>query len=67
MKANATTYICALPQIRPASQDNETTSLSHAEEERERLRARKKGWDLLRPLEGNCMFLVSPNRLQRLT
>jgi len=60
MKVNSTTFLCTLPHFRlpPAEEDN-STSLSHAEEEKERNRARKKGWELLRPLEGNCMYLVT--------
>lgn len=60
MKIDSTTFLCDLPLIKTASsttEDNTTTALSPAEEEKERLRARKKGWELLRPLEGNCMFL----------
>ena len=61
MKLNSSTFLCTLPYLRPASsEEDNTTSLSHAEEEKERLRARKKGWDLLRPLEGNCMYFVNP-------
>ena len=60
MKINSTTFLCDLPLVKPTpstTEDNTTTALSPAEEEKERLRARKKGWELLRPLEGNCMFL----------
>ena len=60
MKVNSSTFLCTLPLVTtppPTSEDNTTTALSHAEEEKERLRARKKGWELLRPLEGNCMFV----------
>ena len=61
LKLNSSTFVCTLPVLRPsASEEDNTTSLSHAEEEKERLRARKKGWDLLRPLEGNCMYFVFP-------
>ena len=61
MKLNSSTFFCTLPYLRPASSDEDnTTSLSRGEEEKERLRARKKGWDLLRPLEGNCMYFVNP-------
>ena len=59
MKISSSTYLCTLPQFPPMPSDDNTTSLTHAEEEKERLRARQKGWELLRPLEGNCMFFVS--------
>ena len=61
MKVNSTSFLCALPHFRPSPPEEDiATSLTHAEEEKERLRARKKGWELLRPLEGNCMYLVLP-------
>src|SRR5271170_3957324 len=61
MKLNSSTFLCTLPYLGPiSSSEDNTTSLSHTEEEKERLRARKKGWDLLRPLEGNCMYFVPP-------
>lgn len=60
MKVNSTTFVCTLPHIRPpTASEEDATSLSHAEEEKERLRARTKGWELLRPLEGNCMYFVT--------
>jgi Glucosidase II beta subunit-like protein len=68
MKINSTTFICTLPHIRPVvPEPDNSTDLSRAEEEKERLRARKKGWELLRPLEGNCMFYVSHSFLTLLT
>ena len=61
MKVNSTSFLCALPHFRPpAPEEDDSTSLTRAEEEKERLRARKKGWELLRPLEGNCMYFVHP-------
>jgi hypothetical protein len=64
MKLNSSTFICALPHFQsPTAIEDETTALSKAEEEKERLRARKKGWELLRPLEGNCMYFVSTTKL----
>jgi protein OS-9 len=60
MKTNSSTFLCSLPHIRPASpSEDDFTSLTRADEEKERLRARNKGWELLRPLEGNCMYFVS--------
>jgi len=58
MKVNSSTFLCTLPHFQESPPDDNTTSLSHADEEKERHRARKKGWELLRPLEGNCMFYV---------
>ena len=61
MKLNAASFLCGLPHFRPPPvEEEDTMSLTHAEEEKERLRARKKGWELLRPLEGNCMYYVPP-------
>jgi hypothetical protein len=60
MKVNSSTFLCSLPHLRPSTAEEENaTSLTRSEEENERLRARKKGWELLHPLEGNCMFFVS--------
>jgi protein OS-9 len=59
MKLNSSAYLCGLPLLRQiASSEDNSTSLTQAEEEKERLRARNKGWELLRPLEGNCMYIV---------
>jgi len=65
MKVNSTTFLCTLPHFPQSPPDDDTTSLTHAEEEKERLRARKKGWELLRPLEGNCMFYVLSQQRSR--
>lgn len=59
MKIESSTFLCTVPHIRPASPtEDDSTSITQAEEENERLRARNKGWELLRPLEGNCMYFV---------
>jgi hypothetical protein len=61
MKLASGPFLCSVPSIQneePEESDN-STALTKAEEEKERLRARKKGWELLRPLEGNCMYIVS--------
>ena len=61
MKLNSSTFVCTLPHFHPTSAiEDDTTALTKAEEEKERHRARKRGWELLRPLEGNCMYFVLP-------
>jgi len=61
MKLNSSTFLCALPHVHPPSAiEDDTKALTKAEEEKERHRARKRGWELLRPLEGNCMYFVLP-------
>ena len=63
MHVNSSTYLCnvpPLPTTPPEEEEDETTttSISNTSDEEEDLRATNKGWDLLHPLEGNCMFLV---------
>ncbi|KAM7208208.1 Glucosidase II beta subunit-like domain containing protein [Naviculisporaceae sp. PSN 640] len=53
-------YLCSVPVIAPAPQLNQTaTELAKAEEARELSRASAKGWELMRGLEGTCLYYMS--------
>ena len=51
-------YLCALPLADPPKNTSEAPK-SKDEEAKELARATDKGWELLKELEGNCMYFVS--------
>ncbi|KAL9623232.1 MAG: hypothetical protein Q9160_002547 [Pyrenula sp. 1 TL-2023] len=52
-------YLCAVPRI-DASAENETShALSKADQDKELARATDRGWELLKEMEGKCMYHVS--------
>ncbi|KAK0634422.1 glucosidase II beta subunit-like protein-domain-containing protein [Bombardia bombarda] len=54
-----TRYLCSVPVIAPPPALNQTANeLAKAEEARELSRAYTKGWELLRGLEGECLYFV---------
>lgn len=53
-------YLCSVPVIAPPPVLNQTaTELAKAEEARELSRASAKGWELMRGLEGTCLYYMS--------
>ncbi|THX24507.1 hypothetical protein D6C77_08106 [Aureobasidium pullulans] len=53
-------YLCQIPRIveqPPASQPNET--LSKQDHEKELVRANDRGWELLKGMQGNCIYFWS--------
>lgn len=52
-------YLCAVPRI-DASAENETShALSKADQDKELARATERGWELLKEMEGKCMYHIS--------
>ena len=61
MKVNSQTFLCALPHFRPPpSEESDTPSLTHAEEEKERLRAVKRDGNSFVLSKGIACTLYSP-------
>ncbi|MCJ1287417.1 Protein OS-9 [Xylographa opegraphella] len=52
-------YLCSIPQVGHASQNKTAAANSKADEEKELARAADRGWELLKELEGHCMYFVS--------
>ena len=53
-------YLCTIPVIEPPPPQNRTASeLAKAEEARELARATAAGWQLIRNLDGSCLYFVS--------
>jgi len=52
-------YLCAIPHVEIAQKNETTIAQSKAEEEAELARATDRGWELLKEMEGNCMFYIS--------
>jgi protein OS-9 len=53
-------YLCSIPVIQPPEPENKTASeLARAEEARELARAAENGWELLKELEGICLYFMS--------
>ncbi|KAK3315672.1 glucosidase II beta subunit-like protein-domain-containing protein [Apodospora peruviana] len=53
-------YLCSIPVIAPPPALNRTaTELAKAEEARELSRASAAGWELMRGLEGHCLYFMS--------
>ena len=51
-------YLCSIPQVSPP-QKNESATRSKADEEKELARATNRGWELLKDMEGHCMYFIS--------
>jgi protein OS-9 len=52
-------FLCSLPRVNEVPRDEKHGSTSQAEQEKELATAVNRGWELLRDLEGKCMFFVS--------
>lgn len=52
-------YLCSIPQVaKPVGQPSNDT-ISKADEEKELARAKDRGWELLAPMQGNCVYFIS--------
>ena len=58
MMLESAPYLCALP-LAEASRNATEAQKSKDDEAKELARATDKGWELLKELEGNCMYFVS--------
>lgn len=53
-------YLCAIPVVAPPAAPNQTAAeLAKAEEARELSLASARGWELLRGLDGTCLYFIS--------
>jgi protein OS-9 len=52
-------FLCSLPKIDDVSTDETPESTSETDNEKDLITAADRGWELLRHLEGKCMFFVS--------
>lgn len=53
-------YLCSIPVLAlPPPVNHTATELAKAEEAREHSRASTRGWELMQPLNGQCMYFVS--------
>ncbi|KAA8642247.1 hypothetical protein EYZ11_008567 [Aspergillus tanneri] len=61
MGLEAQRYLCRIPHVEPENQSNPngTQETNEADEQRELARATDRGMELLREMEGKCMYYVS--------
>lgn len=53
-------YLCSIPVVAPPAAPNQTAAeLAKAEEARELSLASTRGWELLRDLDGTCLYFIS--------
>lgn len=53
-------YLCSIPVVKkPEETAGRNDTLSQAEEQRELARATDRGWELLAPMQGNCVYFIS--------
>jgi protein OS-9 len=52
-------YLCSIPMVDTTPQNKSSAQDSKAEEEKELARAADRGWELLKDLEGQCMYFIS--------
>ncbi|KAI9798900.1 MAG: Protein OS-9 [Piccolia ochrophora] len=52
-------FLCAIPIVEPSPRNETAEAMARAEEEKELARATGRGWDLLKDLEGKCMYLTT--------
>jgi len=52
-------YLCSIPILEDSQADNQTAAdLAKAEEAKELARASERGWELLKPLDGQCLHHI---------
>ncbi|KAL9002422.1 MAG: hypothetical protein Q9188_004649, partial [Gyalolechia gomerana] len=59
MILNGRPYLCSIPSISNPAQNNTSQAKDKAEEAAELARATDRGWELLKEMEGNCMYFIS--------
>ena len=52
-------YLCTIPTIAPQENATKNATTSAADEATELARAATRGWELLKDMEGNCMYFFS--------
>ncbi|KAI4113785.1 MAG: hypothetical protein LQ345_005313 [Seirophora villosa] len=52
-------YLCAIPTVSTPVTNDTTKAKDKAEEAAELARATDRGWELLKDMEGNCMYFIS--------
>ncbi|KAI4271516.1 MAG: hypothetical protein LQ337_005960, partial [Flavoplaca oasis] len=59
MKLNGRSYLCAIPTLSITPDNDTVKAKDKAEEAAELARATDRGWELLKEMEGNCMYFIS--------
>lgn len=52
-------YLCTIPRVQPPSQNETSQPTTKADDEKELARASDRGWELLKDMEGHCMYFIS--------
>lgn len=52
-------FLCSLPRDHDGVTDNKSEAVNNGDQEKDLVTAADRGWELLRDLEGKCMFFVS--------
>jgi protein OS-9 len=59
MVRNGQQYLCSLPILPPEPPEQSRSNKTAKEEEQELNLAKKRGWDLLKAMEGSCIYFLS--------
>ncbi|KAL8814674.1 MAG: hypothetical protein Q9223_006123, partial [Gallowayella weberi] len=59
MKLHGRSYLCAIPSVSTAPDNDTVKAKDKAEEAAELARATDRGWELLKDMQGNCMYFIS--------
>ena len=59
MMLNSAPYLCSIPQVSVTPVNKSTAANGKAEEEKELAQAKDRGWELLKDMEGHCMYFIS--------
>jgi len=59
MILNGKRYLCAIPIVETPVKNETSEAAARAEEEKELARATVRGWELLKDMEGHCMYFIS--------
>jgi protein OS-9 len=59
MTLNNRRYLCSIPRIPDAETSKNETKISKEDEEKELTRATSRGWELLKSMNGNCLYFYS--------
>ncbi|KAI4175061.1 MAG: hypothetical protein LQ346_008133 [Caloplaca aetnensis] len=59
MILNGRSFLCTIPTVAAPAKNETTKAKDKAEEAAELARATDRGWELLKEMEGNCMYFIS--------
>ncbi|KAL8917029.1 MAG: hypothetical protein Q9208_008204 [Pyrenodesmia sp. 3 TL-2023] len=59
MVLNGRSFLCTIPTVTAPTKNDTTKAKDKAEEAAELARATDRGWELLKDMEGNCMYFIS--------